>query len=210
MLTFHLCKCACRPGCTERNLWRPRLAESAARSGACPLSRAATPRWGTFWTTTEQCSSSKQLVGERTLENMLCSFLFCQHFWFVCSCCACSNFPREINVLCCYRVHGLLFLAVGKLSEMMLAASAACRNCLLSASAGQLRLSFTAIQLPLCRRNSTVPFSDQIVSAFSESSAASVMDLTFGDGHHSKLLLGNYSFSGLGLQYILTNELRVY
>jgi hypothetical protein len=48
----------------------------------------------------------------------------------------------------------------------------------------------TPYRQPLNRRQSTsASFSSEILSAFGEKTNA-VLDLTFGDGHHSRLLLG--------------------
>jgi hypothetical protein len=49
--------------------------------------------------------------------------------------------------------------------------------------------SLTPYRQPLNRRQSTSAFSSEILSAFGEKTKA-VLDLTFGDGHHSRLLLG--------------------
>jgi hypothetical protein len=50
--------------------------------------------------------------------------------------------------------------------------------------------SLTPYRQPLNRRQSTsASFSSEILSAFGDKTNA-VLDLTFGDGHHSRLLLG--------------------
>jgi hypothetical protein len=55
--------------------------------------------------------------------------------------------------------------------------------------------SLTPSRQPSNRRQSTsASFSSEILSAFSDKTNA-VLDLTFGDGHHSRLLLGRRFFS---------------
>ena len=76
---------------------------------------------------------------------------------------------------------------------------------------GQSRFLLTATQWPLRQRSlSSVQFADEILNAFSDRTAP-VMDLTFGDGLHSKLLLGNSTVGNSNIQrgYPPPNRYRV-